>query len=117
MYPRTNYEMSDADLERLLEACKPVPYMVIGGMPPPSQQENANRAWAELGSRMGFDSMTVEPIQGKPMRFFTAVPNETEEQKALRIQRELEDAKAAEIGRLKQEIEVRENRLAELQAA
>ena len=38
MYPRTNYEMTQEDLDRILDACNPVPYM------PRSAQENANAA-------------------------------------------------------------------------
>ncbi len=109
--------MTEADLEKIMEACKPVPYMVIGGMPPPSRQENANRAWAELGSRMGFDSDTVQPISGKHPRFFTAVPNETEEQKALRISREESRKKVHEIEVLQNEIHIRQKRLEELLSA
>ena len=69
------YEMTQADLDKILDACKPVPYMVFGGMPPRSPQENANDAWAELGRRMGFDHMTVRGVDGKGNRFFSAVPN------------------------------------------
>lgn len=69
---KTEYEMSDADLSELLEACKPVPCMLIGGFMPSSPQENANRAWASLGRKMEFNHMTVEPISGKPMKFFRA---------------------------------------------
>lgn len=72
---RREYEMTDSDLEKLLNACKPVPCMMIGGYAPPSPQQNANTAWAELGSRMGFDPMSVRPC-GKGDRFFTAVPVE-----------------------------------------
>lgn len=68
---KTEYEMSEADLKELLEACKPVTYMVFGGIEPASPQENANRAWAVLGKKMGFDYMTVEPSD-KGQRFFTA---------------------------------------------
>ena len=68
---RKEYEMTQAQLDKLLEACKPVPYMVFGGMEPMSPQENANRAWAALGEEMGFDHMTVQP-NGKGDRFFTA---------------------------------------------
>lgn len=58
MYPRTNYEMTEADLAEILDACQPVPYMVIGNSFPSSPQENANRAWGRLGDKMGFDAMT-----------------------------------------------------------
>lgn len=65
------YEMSQEDLDELLEACKPVPYMIIGGVAPMSPQERANAAWEKLGKKMGFRHMTVRPI-GKGDRFFMA---------------------------------------------
>ncbi len=68
---RKRYEMTRGDLEKLLEACEPQPYMVFGGMGPESQQERANRAWCELGNRMGFDGMSVESTRDGD-RFFTA---------------------------------------------
>jgi len=70
---RKEYEMTEADLAKILDACKPVTYMVFGGVPPRTPQENANAAWAELGKRMAFDHMSVKP-NGKGDRFFTAVP-------------------------------------------
>jgi hypothetical protein len=73
---RQEYEMSEQDLDQLLEACKPVRYMVAGGMEPRSPQQNANDAWASLGRKMGFQHMTVQPISGKDNRFFTAISNE-----------------------------------------
>jgi len=69
---RKEFEMTEAQHTKLLDACEPVPYMVFGGMAPRSPQENANAAWRELGREMGFDGMTVEPIAGKGTRFFTA---------------------------------------------
>lgn len=77
MSSRKRYEMTQDDLGKILEACKPVPYLVIGGIEPRSPQENANAAWAELGSRMGFDHMTVEPTR-EGDRVFTAVPTPSE---------------------------------------
>lgn len=69
---RREFEMTEADMKEILDACKPVVYMVIGGMPPKSPQENANDAWCRLGNKMGFDGMTVQPVSGKDDRFFTA---------------------------------------------
>ena len=66
-----DYEMTEDDLKKLLDAMKPVPYMIIGGQAPLSRQENANSAWKELGDRMGFDHMTVRP-NGRGDRFFKA---------------------------------------------
>ena len=65
------YEMTDEELNEILDACKPVRYMVIGGYQPSSPQENANRAWAELGRKRGFDYLTVTPSK-KGERFFFA---------------------------------------------
>ena len=68
---RQNFEMTEADLETLLNASKPVPYLVVGGMAPRSPQQRANDAWECLGRRMGFDHMTVRPT-GHGDRFFSA---------------------------------------------
>lgn len=69
---RTNYEMTAADLQTLLDAMKPVPMIALQCGTPPSVQENANAAWARLGKKMGFDPMTVQPT-GRGDRFFSAV--------------------------------------------
>lgn len=73
---RRQYELTDEQLSRLLDACKPTPVMYLsGGMPMgPSQQENANSAWAALGREMGFDPWSVRPVPGKSQAFFTAEP-------------------------------------------
>ena len=70
--PRREYEMTEAQLARLLEACRPIPYIIVGGMPPPSPQESANHAWQVLGQELGFVWNTVRPIAGKSQQFFTA---------------------------------------------
>lgn len=112
MLPRTEYEMTEADLATLLSACKPTPAMMIGSYVPASPQENANRAWAELGRRMGFDSATVRPALGKGQRFFTAVPSETEEARVERLAAEAEEKRLADIATLRREIAEREEKLA-----
>jgi hypothetical protein len=111
MYPRTEYEMTEEDEKSLLESCKPVPAMMIGGVMPPTPQENANRAWAALGKKMGFDYMTVRPIQGKGNRFFTAVPSETQEARDERLAREAEEKRQRDIDQLTEEIAERKQRL------
>ena len=88
MYPRTNYEMTDEDLKIILDASKPTPCMLIGSYTPSTPQENANRAWQRLGKKMGFDYLTVQPVNGKPQSFFSAVPNETESQMEERVNKE-----------------------------
>ena len=110
MYPRTNYEMTPEDLRQILKACEPVPMIMLQCGTGHSRQERANAAWAELGSRMGFDSTTVLPTD-KGDRFFTAVPNETEAQQKGRLSREAEAARLQEIETLKAEIRERQARL------
>lgn len=75
MTDRKEFEMSQAQLDAILDACKPVPYMIIGGQPPMSVQESANAAWRRLGDELGFEFMTVRP--GKSQRHFSAQPKET----------------------------------------
>ena len=51
-YPRTEYEMTQEDYDKIIKACSPVPMIMLHIGTPRSQQENANDAWAELGKRM-----------------------------------------------------------------
>ena len=69
---KKEFKLSKKQLEELLGACEPVPYMVFGGRPPASPQERANAAWRSLGEKLGFDYMTVCPVQGKGEEYFTA---------------------------------------------
>ena len=66
---RKEYEMTARQLADLLNACKPVPYIIVGGMPPRSPQERANDAWRALGRELGFVWDTVQSISGKDQRF------------------------------------------------
>lgn len=76
---RREYEMTEMQMKRLLQACRPVPLIMLQCGMPPSPQETANRAWKRLGDELGFDHMTVLPVQGKGQRFFTAESNGEEE--------------------------------------
>ena len=116
MYPRVNYEMTQADCDLLLAAMQPIPYMAIGGVAPRSQQENANDAWRMLGEKMRFDYNTVQPISGKGMLFFSAVPSENETQRAERVAKQAEEKRHAEIATLNIEIAERQAKLASLQS-
>lgn len=69
---RREFEMNEEQVARILEASRPVPYIIVGGVSPSSPQENANRAWAALGREMGFEPMSVRPVAGKSTLFFTA---------------------------------------------
>jgi hypothetical protein len=114
MMPRTEYEMTESNMQAILDASQPTPVMMIGGSSGSSPQENANRAWASLGSNMGFDSKTVRPSSGKGQRFFTAIPNETPEAKAERKARDAEEKNLALIAKLEGEISKRTALLAKL---
>ncbi len=117
MYPRTNYEMTEKDLKKILEASKPTPVMFLSGGTPigGNQQENANRAWEELGKKMGFDYMTFRPIEGGGQRFFTAIPSETESQRREREKKEAHKKKIERIDQLNKEIANREKEIKELE--
>lgn len=98
--PRVEYEMTDEELKAVMEASKPTVYMMVDSHAPPSPQENANRAWAELGRKRGFDHMTVRPSDSKGTKFFTAVPSETKAQKTERVAREESEKRSNRIGEL-----------------
>ena len=68
---RKQYELTEEELKTLMDACKPVPYMVVG-VEPRSPQENANTAWQSLGRKRGFQWDTVAVMNGQGNRFFTA---------------------------------------------
>ena len=106
IYPRINYEMTEADFDALCEAAKPTRVMFLSGGVPlgRSPQENATAAWEALGKRMGFDYMTVRPIGGMGERFFSAIPSENETQRAERLARELKEKRAQEIANLRETI-------------
>lgn len=64
------YTMTQEDLDKLMEASKPVPLIMLQCGMPTSAQERANDAWRELGARMGFDWETVQPTAfGSPLEF------------------------------------------------
>ena len=72
---RVEYEMTQEDLDKILNACKPLLLIATHCGTPRSPIENANAAWRELGQRMGFDYTTAQP-SGCGDRFFSAVPND-----------------------------------------
>ena len=112
-YPRTEYEMTQEDYDKIIKACSPVPMIMLHIGTPRSQQENANDAWAELGKRMGFDGMTVQP-SSKGNLFFTAIPSEPENLRKEREAKEAEENKKKQIEQLKTEILEREEKIKEL---
>jgi len=73
---RKEFKMTQTNLDKILEACKPVPMIMLQCGTPSSPQENANTAWEALGKEMGFVADTVLPVAGKGQLFFTAHVNE-----------------------------------------
>ena len=80
-----NFEMTQEQLDVLLNASTPVPMIALQCGTPRSSQQNANAAWKELGKVMGFDHNTVRPT-GEGDRFFMAKETQadsTDKSKAL----------------------------------
>ncbi len=71
---RREFEMTEEQLSKILDACKPTPAMWGSGGAPmfSTPQENANRAWKALGAELGFVWDSCKPVPGKSNRFFTA---------------------------------------------
>lgn len=70
---RKDFEMTQDQLDKLMDACKPTPVISFDGKTNAfgTPQENANYVWEKLGKEMGFKHMTVKPT-GKGDRFFSA---------------------------------------------
>jgi hypothetical protein len=77
-------------------------------------EEEMTHTARRLGEKMGFDYMTVRPIDGKGIRFFSAVPTENETQREERLQRDAEEEYPIEIRRLEVEIKERQAKLEDL---
>lgn len=70
------FEMSEAQVERIRAASKPVPAMFLSGGEPMfgTPQENANSAWRGVAAELGFVWDTARPAPGKSERFLIAQP-------------------------------------------
>ncbi len=68
-----DFEMTQEQLNELMDACKPVMQIALHCGRPLSPQENANNAWKRLGKKLGFKYKTVRR-SSKGERFFTADP-------------------------------------------
>ena len=74
MSERHLYAMTKEEYARLVEASRPVPYMVFGGMEPESPRERAMRVWRDLAAKYHFEVMTVQA--GADPLHFTAEPSD-----------------------------------------
>lgn len=75
---RKEFELSEEQLDRLLNSSTPTLYMISRGLAPSSPREKSNEVWKNLGKEMGFTWDSVKPILGKSLRFFTAEIKEKE---------------------------------------
>tara|TARA_R110000744_G_scaffold378557_1_gene494873 strand:+ start:527 stop:823 length:297 start_codon:yes stop_codon:yes gene_type:complete len=66
-----DFEMTQTQLDTLMEGMKPTPMIALQCGQGRSTQERAHDAWNRLGKEMGFDHYTARP-NGKGDRFFTA---------------------------------------------
>lgn len=108
-YPRTNYEMTQEDYNKIIEACQPVPMIMLNVGGGRSRQERANDAWQTLGEKMGFEWDTVQP--GDSKLTFTAIPSEPIHEHNERLKRESEEKRQEEIQILEAEIKERQAKL------
>ena len=75
---RKEFKLTAEQHNQLIEAAKPVPFIVDwGGRVPPSPQENSKTVWERLGQALGFDFTTVRPVPGKSDYHFSADPVES----------------------------------------
>lgn len=68
------YHMTEDQMKLVLDASRPVPYLVIGGVPPRSPQENANSAWRAVAAEHGCKWDTIKPAGTGDERDFDAEP-------------------------------------------
>ena len=66
------FKMTQIELDIILQASKPVPFIMLQCGLPKSPQKNVNNAWQDLAKEKGFIWDTVKPISGKSQLFFTA---------------------------------------------
>ncbi len=72
MSARQEFEMSKEQLEELMDIGRPQLAIMLH-IPQVSAQDLANGFRRRLGDEMGFEHMTVRPVDGKGSTFFTAV--------------------------------------------
>jgi len=70
------YELTEAELNSIIEASKPVPAMYLPGGQPMfgTPQTNANNAWQVVARAHGFIWDSAQPAPGKSNRFILAEP-------------------------------------------
>ena len=67
------YELTQEEYDALMEASKPVTYMVVDGYEPSSPYENAMRVWDKVCARVRCRRDTI--TRGKDKMHFCASPD------------------------------------------
>jgi len=73
------YTMTDSEYTELMEACKPVPYLIVGGRKPSSPRENAMHVWAKIAARVGCDCNSIAPANTGNNHDFMGEPLQKQE--------------------------------------
>jgi hypothetical protein len=68
------FTMTNEDFDKLVEASKPVPLIMLQCGMPSSPYDRAMEAWKVLGTKMGFVYDTVRPFTNGNKLQFTAEP-------------------------------------------
>ncbi len=63
------YKLTEDEFAQLMEASKPVPYMVIGGVEPQSPRDKSMRIWERVAARVGCDMNSIQPNGADPRDF------------------------------------------------
>ena len=69
-----NYKLTDEELAELMEASKPVPYMVFGGIEPRSPRDNVMDVWRKVAARVNCEVDSIENAGTGDNHDFTAKP-------------------------------------------
>ena len=68
------YRLTDEELDALKEALKPVPCLIVGGIPPASPCDKAMAVWRNVASRVGCDVNSIAPANTGDEHDFLATP-------------------------------------------
>jgi hypothetical protein len=66
------YTLTEEELQELFDAAKPVPYMIIGGNPPPSSYNRSLSVWKRVAERVNCDVNTIQGSDPKNPHLFKA---------------------------------------------
>ena len=79
MQRHQQYRLTDEELDEIMEASKPVLYMVVGGVGPRSPQEKVMDVWRKIAVRVNCDVESIGPADSGDYHDFKAEPLTTED--------------------------------------